>query len=66
MADDTTIKQWGIPVRMKCVNAHDRCYDGSGGPCDYCEPVYLHELAAEARRRKKEKQERETRRVSNE
>ena len=21
----------------KCVNAHDRCYGGAGGPCDYCE-----------------------------
>lgn len=20
-----------------CVNAHDRCYGGSGGPCPYCE-----------------------------
>ena len=23
----------------KCVNAHDRCYGGDGGPCDYCEIV---------------------------
>lgn len=21
----------------KCVNAHDRCYGGAGGPCEYCE-----------------------------
>lgn len=21
----------------KCVNAHDRCYGGAGGPCPYCE-----------------------------
>lgn len=21
----------------KCVNAHDRCYGGEGGPCPYCE-----------------------------
>lgn len=21
-----------------CVNAHDRCYGGAGGPCPYCEP----------------------------
>lgn len=20
-----------------CVNAHDRCYGGAGGPCPYCE-----------------------------
>lgn len=24
-------------VRVKCVNAHDRC---DGGPCPYCEPVF--------------------------
>lgn len=22
---------------VKCVNAHDRCYGGAGGPCPYCE-----------------------------
>lgn len=27
----------GEPV-MVCVNAHDLCYGGAGGPCDYCEP----------------------------
>ena len=21
----------------RCVNAHDRCYGGAGGPCPYCE-----------------------------
>ena len=21
----------------KCVNAHDLCYGGAGGPCEYCE-----------------------------
>ncbi|CAB4142813.1 hypothetical protein UFOVP1414_25 [uncultured Caudovirales phage] len=26
-------------ARRKCVNAHDRCYGGDGGPCDYCEIV---------------------------
>ena len=26
-------------TRRKCVNAHDRCYGGAGGPCDYCEIV---------------------------
>ena len=25
------------PRKPKCVNAHDRCYGGAGGPCDYCE-----------------------------
>ena len=20
-----------------CINAHDRCYGGAGGPCPYCE-----------------------------
>jgi hypothetical protein len=25
------------PRKQKCVNAHDRCYGGAGGPCDYCE-----------------------------
>jgi hypothetical protein len=23
--------------KPKCVNAHDRCYGGAGGPCPYCE-----------------------------
>jgi hypothetical protein len=23
---------------LRCVNAHDRCYGGAGGPCPYCEP----------------------------
>jgi hypothetical protein len=23
---------------VRCVNAHDRCYGGAGGPCPYCEP----------------------------
>lgn len=37
----------------KCVNAHDRCYGGAGGPCDYCErtalsPEYLKGLEAGA------------------
>jgi len=26
-----------VPVEPVCVNAHDRCYDGAGGPCPYCE-----------------------------
>lgn len=24
---------------MKCVNAHERCHGGAGGPCPYCEPI---------------------------
>ena len=24
---------------VKCVNAHDRCYGGAGGPCPLCELV---------------------------
>lgn len=23
---------------LRCVNAHDRCYGGAGGPCPMCEP----------------------------
>jgi hypothetical protein len=23
---------------VRCVNAHDRCFGGAGGPCPYCEP----------------------------
>lgn len=26
-------------VRLRCVNAHDRCYGGASEPCPYCEPV---------------------------
>ncbi|RUM98983.1 DUF551 domain-containing protein [Pseudaminobacter arsenicus] len=26
---------------LKCVNAHDRCYGGAGGPCPYCERATL-------------------------
>jgi hypothetical protein len=26
-----------VPVEPVCVNAHDRCYGGAGGPCPYCE-----------------------------
>lgn len=26
------------PERSVCVNAHDRCFGGAGGPCPYCEP----------------------------
>ena len=26
-----------VPVEPICVNAHDRCYGGAGGPCPYCE-----------------------------
>jgi len=26
-------------TRLVCVNAHDRCYGGAGGPCPYCEPA---------------------------
>lgn len=26
---------------VKCVNAHDRCYGGAGGPCPYCERTAL-------------------------
>lgn len=22
---------------LRCVNAHDRCFGGAGGPCPYCE-----------------------------
>lgn len=25
-------------AEVRCVNAHDRCYGGAGGPCPYCEP----------------------------
>lgn len=25
--------------KVRCVNAHDRCYGGAGEPCPYCEPV---------------------------
>lgn len=28
---------WEADVEYVCVNAHDRCYGGAGGPCDYCE-----------------------------
>jgi hypothetical protein len=37
---------WGIETSplpedddddLVCVNAHDRCYGGAGGPCPYCE-----------------------------
>jgi len=31
-------------IRLVCVNAHDRCYGGAGGPCPWCEPT--HALAA--------------------
>lgn len=24
-------------METKCTNAHDRCYGGAGGPCEYCE-----------------------------
>jgi hypothetical protein len=23
---------------VKCVNAHDRCFNGAGAPCPLCEP----------------------------
>lgn len=26
-----------IDTEPRCVNAHDRCYGGAGGPCPYCE-----------------------------
>jgi hypothetical protein len=29
---------YALPAR--CVNAHDRCYGGAGGPCPYCERPY--------------------------
>lgn len=25
-------------IMVKCVNAHDKCYEG--GNCPYCEPVF--------------------------
>lgn len=25
--------------QVRCVNAHDRCHGGAGGPCPYCERV---------------------------
>lgn len=42
---------WGVVALWKCVGAHDRCNE-CGGECPYCEPVYLHDLAAEARRKR--------------
>lgn len=30
-----TMKAAGHTPDVKCVNAHDRCYEG--GPCPYCE-----------------------------
>jgi len=26
-----------VPIEPVCVNAHDRCYGGAGGPCPLCE-----------------------------
>lgn len=28
---------FGRFAKLVCVNAHDRCYGGAGGPCPYCE-----------------------------
>jgi hypothetical protein len=36
---DTPRDGAGRFVRLVCVNAHDRCYGGAGGPCPYCEPA---------------------------
>ena len=27
-------------LMVECVNAHDRCYGGAGGPCPWCEPTF--------------------------
>jgi len=35
--EDEIIKDYEDERERKCVNAHDRCYGGAGGPCDYCE-----------------------------
>lgn len=43
---------WGVVVRWKCVGAHDRCH--GCGECPYCEPVYLHDLAALARQKRRD------------
>ena len=28
-----------VQPHTRCVNAHDRCYGGAGGPCPCCEVV---------------------------
>lgn len=30
-----------MPHKTRCVNAHDRCYGGAGGPCPYCEQILV-------------------------
>jgi hypothetical protein len=44
MSDNTLPNDWRerdrepvIRLKVRCVNAHDRC---DGGPCPYCEPVH--------------------------